>query len=988
MRYSAIVIVIGVALAVLVSGNARVGINIDQAAYIHENGQEAVFVAEQISDTFNEVYRATRTIARLPGVRALDLNNSTSAMDRDGLSLDTNTQITIQEIYNTLASDVSISELYIVPKSIDPDATDPDGNAPTEPFVTFDKLIVGQHAGASDEHEHEEHEEIEEIEIHEYRIMRNQLDQMMKICPTSEHIDGLDYPVLSSTPVVTCDNSRFDPSNPNDDRRRGFIISVPTFDIEGNLNGSISAVMLTDALSDLLPTGDYTIINEAMKFVITPQTMGQWEESKEHTAKARPDPALIFSDTYPISTAETGSKWVLWAGRSDTQFWDRSDTQATLQIKRVGYLSVFLVTLFAIMTLSLVHRANKRLANTNAGLETAIMERTADLSKSRDEARQALEREHEMFAELMYQKKALDEHAIVSMTDVKGKIIYVNDKFCEMSGYERDELIGHKHSILKSGEHSKEFYGELWKTIARGKVWKGEVKNRKKDGQTYWVNATIVPFRDSTGKIQKYVAIRADITLRKEHENKLNDNNLMLSKALKRETDTLVKLESTLNELEVLASTDKLTGLPNRSVFQDRLNQQIKQAQRNDSKFAVLFFDFDRFKVINDSLGHDVGDALLCSIADIFREKLRNEDTVARFGGDEFVVLLTNIQKWEDAVIKSNELLEAFAQPHRLGDHLVVSTASIGLITNQHKLQSSAEMIRDADAAMYHAKMEGKNRVVVFDEKMHANAMDRLILESDLRVALENEQFSLLYQPIVELVDGRLKGFEALVRWEHPQRGIIAPSVFIPIAEDSGLINEIGRWILWTAAEQLQQWNKMYGSEHKITVNVNISKRQLLDPSFLDNLIECKEEFNIHDAVLPLEVTESVIVDERANVVPLLHKIRACGFPIVMDDFGTGVSSLSTLHAFPIDVLKIDQSFINVLNGDRSLLAVVSSITSLADNLGIKTVAEGIESEDVVGALQSIGCTWGQGYLFAKPLNRHEAEDFILTHHQHLRNAA
>ncbi len=579
--------------------------------------------------------------------------------------------------------------------------------------------------------------------------------------------------------------------------------------------------------------------------------------------------------------------------------------------------------------------------------------------------------------ELENLRKALDEHAIVSATDVSGKIVQVNDEFCKLSGYTREELIGQTHSILRSGEHTRQFYSQLWKTISKGEVWSGEIKNKSKDGTYYWVSATIVPFKNNCGEITKYVAIRTDITDLKEIEVHLEEGNISLSFALDAEQAIADQLEQSVQDFKKLASTDKLTGLPNRGVFIDRLEKVMSESEDTGGKYAVLFFDFDRFKVINDSLGHDVGDELLCDIARIFDKELRQDDTAARFGGDEFVVLLTNLKEWEDAEVMAARLLKAFDKPHHLRGHMVVSTASIGLVTNRHGYKSSGDMIRDADAAMFQAKENGKAQVVIFDQAMHDQAMDRLVLEADIRVALEKEQFRLAYQPIVELDTGKLKGFEALIRWDHPKRGMMSPDVFISIAEDTGLINPIGLWTLHTAADQIAKWNQTRREDQKLSMNVNVSKRQLLSPEFLDDVLECQAKYHLESGEIQLEITESVIVDARSNVIPLLRTIREHGIPIVMDDFGTGVSSLSTLHSYPIDVLKIDQSFIRVLDGDRSLLAVVSSIAALADNLGIRTVAEGVETVDVIGSLQSIGCTWGQGYFFAKPLSESEATAYI-----------
>ncbi len=441
-------------------------------------------------------------------------------------------------------------------------------------------------------------------------------------------------------------------------------------------------------------------------------------------------------------------------------------------------------------------------------------------------------------------------------------------------------------------------------------------------------------------------------------------------------------LQHSRKKLEIAATTDKLTGLPNRTLFLDRLEEALSASKSSRNQFAVLFFDFDRFKVVNDSLGHEVGDTLLCEIGNTFCEELGPADTVARIGGDEFIVLLNHLQDWDEAQIKAHQLLSAFSKPHQLGEHLVVSNASIGLVTNERDYEVPGDMIRDADAAMYRAKENGRAQVVIFDQAMHANALERLSLEADLHNAIDRDELRLVYQPIVELDTGQVAGFEALIRWQHPQRGLISPLEFIPIAEDTGLIVSIGNWVLHQAAAQIASWDQNLEGRRNLKININVSKRQLLAPSYLDEILACQREYRLRFGMIQLEITESTIADERCEMVPLLQKLREHGFRIAMDDFGTGVSSLSALHEYPIDVLKIDQAFIRVLDSDRSLLAVVASITNLAENLGIHTVAEGIESADIVGALQSIGCTWGQGYYFGKPLDVDDAEEYLRQHFQ------
>ena len=542
--------------------------------------------------------------------------------------------------------------------------------------------------------------------------------------------------------------------------------------------------------------------------------------------------------------------------------------------------------------------------------------------------------------------------ASVIVTDTEGTILYVNPRFTETTGYQAAEALGRNPRMLRSTNMSSSEHRQMWETIRGGRVWQGEFYNTKKNGQRYWDRTSIAPIRDASGRITSYVAVKEDVTQRKRSEE----------------------------QLELAATTDRLTGLPNRAVLIDRIDQALKRAKRDQTKWAVLFFDFDRFKVVNDSLGHDVGDALLRDIAGIFRRELRDTDTVARIGGDEFVVLLGNLAEWSDAREKADKLVRVFAEPHRLDGHVLVSTASVGLVTNEHGYDDAGAVVRDADAAMYEAKAGGRGRVVVFDEAMHAKAMECLALEADLRTAGGGDQLRRAYQPIVHLATGELAGFEALLRWEHPQRGTLQPLDFIGIAEETELIVPIGRWVYQTAAAQLSEWNRRLGLDHALHIAVNVSKRQLLDPGFVDEIVECRRACGLHPGELQLEITESVVADARSDVAPLLRRLRENGFSIAMDDFGTGVSSLSALHEYPIDVLKIDRSFIRVLDTDRSLLAIVSSITSLAENLQIKTTAEGIESEQIIGALQSIDCTWGQGFHFARPMSPVDAEAYIVEH--------
>lgn len=482
-------------------------------------------------------------------------------------------------------------------------------------------------------------------------------------------------------------------------------------------------------------------------------------------------------------------------------------------------------------------------------------------------------------------------------------------------------------------------------------IFEVELRMIHAQGHTVWMLCRGAVVRDETGRAIRVAGSLADITA-------IKDAQIKLRKA---------------------AEHDRLTDLPNRELFVKRLNKSIQRAKAEpDYKFAVLFFDFDRFKVINDSLGHNVGDALLVDIAQQFRQVLRKPDTAARFGGDEFVVLLNDLEDYDEAIRASDRLLDTFAQPHHLMGHEVNSTASIGLVTNNPEYETAEEMIRDADAAMYQAKAAGRAQAVIFDQAMHEKAVKQLILESDLRSALEGKQFYLVYQPIVDLATRTLHGFEALLRWNHPTRGDISPAEFIPITEDTGLIVPIGEWVLREACRQLHQWNHTIRVDQPITLNVNLSMRQVCHPGILDTIKKAVEDTGINPSHLKLEVTESTIVDDRHDMVPLLNQIRELGIHLAMDDFGTGHSSLGNLHMLPVDILKIDQTFIKSMSDNRALAAVMQAIITLAQHLGMTTVAEGIETTEQLALLQSLDCQYGQGYYFQKPMPTEDATRYLL----------
>ncbi len=438
------------------------------------------------------------------------------------------------------------------------------------------------------------------------------------------------------------------------------------------------------------------------------------------------------------------------------------------------------------------------------------------------------------------------------------------------------------------------------------------------------------------------------------------------------------ELEYANEQLQRDAQLDRLTGLANRHVMMGALEQELERAREtNGYLFAVLFFDFDRFKVVNDSLGHATGDALLCSIAERFRAELRDTDLAARFGGDEFVIKIGPVDSHKHALRASERLLRLCEEPHIIDGHRIVSTASIGLVVSGPRYTRGEELIRDADAAMYEAKLAGKCQVTIFDERMLESVRRRLRLEEDLSQAIPAGQLRTMYQPIISLDDMRLVGFEALIRWDHPELGVVSPDSFIPIAEDTGQIVEIGEWILRDAVGQLCRWDRELGLDGRLTINVNVAKRQLIHPEFLHTVRDALNASGLDPRRLKIEITESTAIDPRHDMSVVIDQIRALGVQMAMDDFGTGHSSLSLLHKFHLDVLKIDKSFIQGMEDSRELSAVLHSIISMAQNTGMRVVAEGVETHSQIACLISHGCDMAQGYYFAKPLGAQEAAEFI-----------
>jgi diguanylate cyclase (GGDEF)-like protein/PAS domain S-box-containing protein len=471
------------------------------------------------------------------------------------------------------------------------------------------------------------------------------------------------------------------------------------------------------------------------------------------------------------------------------------------------------------------------------------------------------------------------------------------------------------------------------------------------DGEYRWVLTRGLAVRDEQGKVVRMAGSQSDITQRKEAEHRLQHD----------------------------AFHDSLTGLPNRTLLLDRLAQAVaRKKRRPDSRFGVLFIDIDGFKHINDSLGHQMGDQLLIAVSRRLERCMREVDTVARIGGDEFISLIDDVDSTEFILSVPDRILESLRTPFSLDGHEVVVSASIGVALSNSSDLSADEFVRNADIAMYRAKSLGKAAFVVFDDAMHERAVNRLRMESDLRQATKRGEFLLHYQPIVSLRTGKVRSFEALLRWYHPDRGIVCPDDFIALAEETKLILPIGLWVVRTAAEQLRKWQTQFGTNPPLSISVNLSCRQFLQPDLVYQVERALLETGLDPRCLNMEITESAIMEQVESASSALSRLKSLGIKLSMDDFGKGYSSLSYLHQFPFDALKIDRSFITCIGDAGEHTEIVRTIIALAKSLGLDVVAEGVETEGQMSQLRNLGCQFGQGYFFSRPLSA-EAVTALLT---------
>ncbi|MBY0573857.1 MAG: EAL domain-containing protein [Undibacterium sp.] len=538
----------------------------------------------------------------------------------------------------------------------------------------------------------------------------------------------------------------------------------------------------------------------------------------------------------------------------------------------------------------------------------------------------------------------------IIITDISASIVLVNQAYTNITGYTAQEAIGRNPNMLQSGRQDLLFYQEMWHQIIHHGVWQGEIWNRRKNGEIFPVWQTITSIKNEAGETTNYVSVFSDIT----------------------------EVKHAQERLERLAHFDALTELPNRVLFKDRVTQALTHARRNHKKLAIVLFDLDGFKTVNDSLGHPIGDRLLQLVAQRLRHCMRAEDTVARLGGDEFAVLINELSDSDDAIQAAQKILEASQEAYLVNEHTVMVTSSVGISIYPDDTEDGNELIRNADAAMYEAKAKGRDTYCFYQSAMTEKAQQRLHAERSLRRAIEQNEFEVWYQPQIDLSNRRFLGAEALVRWRDPLRGLIPPNDFIPLAEQNGMILPIGELVLRQVCKDFCEWQAAKINPKRLSINV--AGPQFYRSDIVAILKQSMEKYQIPSGALEIEITETFMMENPQEIKTILLAIQALGVTIAIDDFGTGYSSLAYLRELPIDTLKIDRAFIRDVPSNAKDLAIIRAILALGESMGFNVVAEGIETLQQCDFLQTEGCSEGQGYYFAKPMPKDAFIHWLQNH--------
>lgn len=539
--------------------------------------------------------------------------------------------------------------------------------------------------------------------------------------------------------------------------------------------------------------------------------------------------------------------------------------------------------------------------------------------------------------EVAFQKDALDEHAIVISVSPDGTLNYVNEKFTRTSLFSKDQVLGQPWNMLECDDESEGRAKAMWTTLAAGNCWTGEMKLRKNDGISYWADVTIVPFMDKDAKPIRYIALLTDITERKLNQERIYN----------------------------LAHYDELTKLPNRGYFLENLEESINQTIHSNQRMAVLFLDLDNFKTINDTKGHACGDELLRTVGDHLRTCVRDNDMVSRLGGDEFTITLRDVQSLDDIKSVVDRIMALTQKTVRIDQDDISISTSVGIAMLPDDTSNKDTLLKYADIAMYKAKTDGKNNFRFFSKELRIENVHKHSVESELKTAIREQQFELYYQPKMLTRTGKITAVEALIRWNHPEKGLLPPELFLPALEESGLILPVGEWTLSTACAQLAQWKAL---GHDLRIAVNVSAHQVADKHLINLIHQLTERYPIKATDIELELTEATFQHNPDSAIAVFSALSETGAKLILDDFGTGFSSLSHLKKLPLDVLKIDRSFISGLPEDEHDKAIATTILAMAENMNLEVVAEGVETAEQLDFLKQSACQYVQGYYLCKPL--------------------